>query len=99
MDNSKVPSIQISNTPTSDHDLLTRLDEKVTQKFDALTEKIDDLKENLIDRVDDLEDDLKDYKQNNDARVSMVQRLVYIGLGVILALQFVLIIYVTFFHG
>ena len=82
---------------TSDHDLLIRLDEKVDNKFRALEEKIDDLSENLIERVNTLETDLKEYRKTNDTRVSILQRLVYIGLGIVLALDFVTIVYVTFY--
>lgn len=83
----------------SDHDLLIRLDQKVESKFEALEDKIDNLSDNLVDRVNDLEGDLKDYRKTNDSRVASLQRLVYIGLGVVLAIQFVLIIYVTYFRA
>jgi hypothetical protein len=82
---------------TLDHDLLIRLDEKVDNKFRALEEKIDNLSDNLVDRVNDLEDQLKDYRKTNDSKVANLQRLVYIGLGIVLSLQFVMIIYVTYF--
>ena len=89
---------QPTQPTTPDHDLLIRLDEKVENKFNALEAKIDDLSDNLIDRVNELESDLKDYRKANDVRVSSLQRLVYVGLGILLAIQFVLIIYVTYFH-
>ena len=85
------------NLTSPDHDLLIRLDEKVDTKFKALEEKIDNLSDNLVDRVNDLEDQLKDYRKTNDTKVANVQRLVYIGLGIVLSLQFVMIIYVTYF--
>ena len=90
---------ELPQSPTSDHDLLIRLDQKVESKFEALEDKIDNLSDNLIDRVNDLEGDLKDYRKTNDTRVASLQRLVYIGLGVVLAIQFVLIIYVTYFRA
>ena len=93
------PAVQINNTPTADHDLLIRLDEKVTTKFEALEKQIGNLSDNLVDRVTDLENDYKEYRKANDARVSSLQRLVYVGLGILLALQFISIVYVTFFRS
>lgn len=85
-----------SAVPPNDHDLLIRLDEKVDQKFKALEGKIDDLSDNLIDRVNQLENDLADYKKSNDPKISNLQKLVYIGLGIVLALDFVILMYVTY---
>jgi hypothetical protein len=50
----------------------------------------------IVDRVNELESDFKEYRKTNDARVSSLQRLVYIGLGILLAIQFILIVYVTY---
>jgi hypothetical protein len=95
----QIPNIQVNNNPTADHDLLIRLDEKVDNKFKALAVQIDNLSENLVDRVDQLETEFKDYRDNNDSKVLSLQRLVYIGLGIVLAIQFVLTVYVTYFHA
>jgi hypothetical protein len=79
----------------NDHDLLI----KIETKLDRAIVDIKDLKDNTTARVTALEEEKasqKDLATTQDD-LKKLSRLVYIGLGIVLTLEFALTLYVAFF--
>jgi hypothetical protein len=79
-----------------DHDLLIQ----IATKLDRAILDIKELKDNTTARVTDLEEGKTDKTDFEMAakKIDSLQRLVYIGLGIVLTLNVALIAYVTYFH-
>ena len=101
------PTIQINNPPASqspDHDLLLTFKAEVSTKLDRVISDVKDLKNDSLSRVATLEEekasekDFIDYCEKNDARYDQLSKLVYIGLGIVIALDFAVIAYLTYFR-
>jgi hypothetical protein len=111
MSEAQQPNIHIETGNSSDHDLLLTLKAELGTKLDRVIVDVKELKDNVAARVTDLEqekvskedfDDLRNaiakYQDDTDKTISSLQRLVYTGLGIVLAIQFALLIYVTYYH-
>src|ERR1700674_5313705 len=92
------PNITINQPQNPDHDLLLTFKAEVATKLDRVISDVKDLKDNVAARVSDLEQEKASQRDVAAIQkaVGQLQRLVYIGLGVVLALQFSLMLYVTF---
>jgi hypothetical protein len=80
----------------NDHDLLIQ----IATKLDRALVDIKELKDNTTARVTALEEE-KVNKTDFDVaakKIDSLERLVYIGLGIVLTLNVALIAYVTYFH-
>jgi hypothetical protein len=111
MSESPQPNIHIETGNSSDHDLLLTLKAELGTKLDRVIVDVKELKDNVAARVTDLEQEkvskndfedfkaaaLRDQDSTADALASL-QRLVYIGLGIVIALEFAITVYITYFH-
>lgn len=113
-DPSQQPTISIQNTPngqSGDHDLLLTLKAELGTKLDRVILDVKELKDNVAARVTDLEqekmskEEFDDFKEATmkrqdatDEVISGQQKLVYTGLGIVIALDFAIYVYVTYFH-
>ena len=105
------PNIHIETGNSSDHDILLTLKAELGTKLDRVIVDVKELKDNFAARVTDLEqekvskedfDEFKEaiakYQDDIGKTLFPLQRLVYIGFGIVLAIQFALLIYVTYYH-
>jgi hypothetical protein len=88
----------------SDHDILITFKAEVSAKLDRVISDVKDLKDNVASRVSALEEEkvneseFVEYRERNDDRYDRLAKLVYIGLGIVLTLEFAITVYVTYFH-
>jgi uncharacterized protein YwgA len=83
----------------NDHDILVSFKAEVGAKLDRVISDVKELKDNVAARVTALEEEKvnrKDFDELSDS-VTQLQKLVYIGLGIVLTLEFAISIYVAFF--
>lgn len=99
------PTTQINFPPaqSNDHDLLLTLKAELGTKLDRVIVDVKELKDNVAARVTDLEqekvskDEFDDFKTDAGESIDSLKKLVYIGLGIVVTLQFAIILYATFY--
>ena len=87
-----------------DHDLLLTFKAEVSTKLDRVISDVKELKDNVAARVSALEEektnkkDFDQYTENTDKKIDVLSRLVYIGLGIVIALNFAILAYINYYH-